>query len=325
MTTTLAQSGLSSTVRLRIKRLQALIFGPYKSGKTIMAHHMPRTRTIDFDDGMQSVEFAILQGIIEKEMNEIVYETILAKGPKDDQMLLRAFDQIKTWIEEEDIASEEWEEYCCDTYEITPNLVYPQYWDTLIIDSMSNVNEASMIRGLKENKRLDMSKSWDAYLRGVNQGDQLAVKPMRIQDWGAARSIETKFVEQLRTLGKNLLILCHEYTDQDQEGVVRAVEPLLIGGGRQDIPRMFDEVWYCITEGTRQKPQWKFQTTPAGRVRCGTRLGCLEPIEEANFPAIKKKIAEFYGVDEDLLWSAAHGVAEVEAEMAKEVKEQKMI
>lgn len=317
MTTTLAESGLSSLTRRRIKRLHALVFGPYKSGKTIMAHQMPNTRTIDFDDGMQSIEWAIKAGVIKKKPEDIVYETILMEGPTDGEMLIRAFEQVEAWIEDEDVPPDKWEEHCKKEH----GFVYPQFWDTLIVDSMSSVNEASIVRGLKENDRIGMSKGWNSFIKELKR-DPLAVKAMRMQDWGSARSIETKFVEQLRLIGKNLIVLCHEYTDTDSEGNTRAVEPLLIGGGRQDIPKLFDEVYYCTTKGTSRKPKWVFQTTPAGRVRCGSRLGCLDPEEEADWEAIKEKIATFYGVDPDTLWVAAHGSDEIEKEMEDELNEE---
>jgi len=63
MATTLAESGLSAG---KIRRLHVIIFGPPGSWKTVMAHGMPNTRTVDFDDGLQSVEWAILEGKIKK-------------------------------------------------------------------------------------------------------------------------------------------------------------------------------------------------------------------------------------------------------------------
>ena len=77
--TTLAQSGLSAG---KIKRLQAIIFGPPGKSKTVSAHSMPNTPTNDFDDGMQSVEWAVKSGTIKKELLEIVYETIVPSDNK---------------------------------------------------------------------------------------------------------------------------------------------------------------------------------------------------------------------------------------------------
>jgi replication-associated recombination protein RarA len=87
MATNLAESGLSSGNKT--KRLHVLLWGPPGSWKTVMAHGMPNTRTIDFDDGLQSVEWAILAGKIKKELSDIIYKTILPDG-RDKQSILVA-------------------------------------------------------------------------------------------------------------------------------------------------------------------------------------------------------------------------------------------
>lgn len=298
MTTTLAESGLSGSHK-RIKRLQTLIFGPPGTWKTVTAHHMPRTRTLDFDDGMQSVEWAILAGIIKKEMSEIVYETINI-GDKPKEALNRAMDQVDEWVAEEDIPADQWDK------------PYPQLWDTLIVDSASFMTDASIWLALHENKRLKLSKSLEDMegLGGLKKRDRdrgLLVRPMRSQDWGSSTQLFMDAVRQWKSLGKNLIIIAHEYEKTDDEGNILAVQPMVVGQLRNKLPAAFDEVWYSRIKGQKKDAVAIFQTKPDSRRELKTRLGCLEAEEPGNFPAIRAKVAKFYGVPEDRLWTAYHG------------------
>lgn len=301
MTTTLAQSGLSAANPNKVKRLHALIVGAPGHRKTVTAHHMPRTRTIDFDDGMQSVEWAILAGVIKKEMNEIVYETVVRdKIEKREvgkkiiestvEQLHRATDQVDEWIEEEDIPTEEWDK------------PYPQFWDTLIIDSASFMTDAAIELGLIENDRLDMSRTLkDQRSKGT------ILTPMRVQDWGAASTLFMKAIKQWKSLGKNLIVIAHEYEKTTDSGMVLAYQPAVIGQLRSKLPGAFDEVWYTKPKGSRDKYTINFVTGGDAKREAKTRLGCLDYEEEADFEHIKKKVAKFYGVKPEQLWTPYHG------------------
>lgn len=294
MTTTLAQSGLSAAGKEgneAIKRLNLLIYGPPGTWKTVTAHQMPRTRTLDFDDGMQSVEWAVLAGVIPKRLNEIVYETILPSTKKGvEEMIHRATDQVDEWIAEEDIPEAEWDR------------PYPQFWDTLIVDSASFLSEAAIELGLAENKALGLSKSLDE----ARQKRTMAV-PMRMQDWGTAANIFSKAIRQWKALGKNLIVTAHQYENTNEAGVLTDVQPLVIGQLRQKLPAMFDEVYYTRIKGTKDKAEAIFQTRPDMLRQLKTRLGCLDAEEKGDFTAIRKKVAKFYGVPEERLWTAYHG------------------
>lgn len=303
LTTTLALSGLSSERSGR--RLQLLIWGPPGTWKTVNAHHLPRTRTLDLDNGLQSVEWAVLAGKLDKTLEEIVYRTILPPHDLDDKknkVLQEAQDQLDFWLAEEDIPPEEWDR------------PYEQFWDTLVVDSLSALTEASIIHGLRENNRLGMSHSWENMERG-------GVRPMKVQDWGAASILFMKFIHHCRNSGKNLVLIAHEYADTDSEGGIIAYQPKVIGQLRQDLPKDFDEVWYARIKGTKNDAKGIFQTQPDPLRRLRSRIGCLNPEEEADFSKIKKKIAKFYKVPEESLWRAAHG-SEERAEMIEtEVEE----
>lgn len=295
MTTTLAESGIGAANSKKFKRLQLLIVAPPGRRKTTIAHSMPRTRTLDFDDGMQSVEWAIRAGVIDKKPEEIVYETILAPKKDDSgliQVLDRATDQVDEWIEEEDIPEEEWDKS------------YPQQWDTLIVDSASFMTDASIDLALIENDRLKMSQTLrDKRKHGTT------LTPMKIQDWGAASSLFMNAIQQWKALGKNLIITCHEYEKTTDSGLVLAYQPAVIGQLRNKLPAAFDEVWYTRTKGQGDKHVVEFVTGNDSKREAKSRLGCLEHREEADFDKIKKKVAKFYGVKPEQLWTPYHGTA----------------
>lgn len=301
--TTMAESGLSVVGSGR--RLQLLLYGPPGTWKTVNAHHMPRTRTLDLDDGMQSVEWAILSGNLPKKMEEIVFRTILPPHDLDDKknnVLQECWDTVDFWLAEEDLPPDEWHGR------------YEQHWDTLIVDSLSALTEASIIHGLRENNRLKLSQSWGSMTKG-------GIRPMKIQDWGAASILFMKFINHCRNSGKNVILIAHEYVDTDDEGNLMAIQPKVIGQLRQDLPKDFDEVWYARIKGTKNDPKGIFQTQPDSLRRLRTRHGCLDPDEPADFAAIKKKIADFYNIPVESIWRAAHGEKERQALIAAEVEE----
>lgn len=318
VTTTLALSGLGASEEERsrarkagitlppyVRRLHLLLYGPPKTGKTVAAHSLPNTRTLDIDDGMQSVHWAIATGKIKKRPEEIVYATIKqpAGNFKSTYVIDAATDVVDGWLADENIPPSEWDK------------PYPQFWDTLIIDGGTGMTEAAIVKALSENNRLGLSKSFEKLK------EKLGITPMMIQDWGSAASLFMKALTQWRAIGKNIVLICHEYAETDENGTVLSYDPLLIGQLRQKIPGSFDEVWYMMVEGTRKDPKYLFQTTPDSRHRLGSRLGCLDPVESSDFAAIKKKIAKFYGVNEETLWVAAHGTEEIEAEQERSFEE----
>lgn len=310
MTTTLAQSGLAG----KKKRLKLLIYGPFGTWKTVNAHHLPRTRTLDFDDGMQSVEWAILAGKLERQLGEVVYSTIVPPASLDEEdnnVFDQGADQVEAWVREEDIPPDEWEERCFKAH----GMVYPQYWDTLIIDSGTALSDGVIIKALKETHRLDLSKSWE-------KRKKRGLTPRMIQDYGAAGILFEKFMTLCHGTGKNIVLICHEYHSTNKSGALLAIEPLLTGRLRNSVPKDFDEVYYARVKGTTEQSYGVFQTKPDPMRRCRSRLGCLDAEIPADFDLIRKTVAEFYSIDESELWTVPHGTAEALAVMKEEADEQ---
>lgn len=306
--TTLAESGLSSGNRKSPKRLEALLIGAPGTRKTVIAHSMPRTRTLDFDNGLQSVEWAILAGKINKRLEDIVYETILPKSAGEEgmaEMLNRACDIVDAWIEEEDKG--------------------PDFeWDTLIVDSASFMTDAAIGLALTENARVGISEALKNAHKGMTKDARergLYVVPMRIQDWGSASNLFMKAVRQWKAIGKNLIITAHEYERTTDEGMILSIQPNVIGQLREKLPAAFDEVWYTVLKATTKEVMVRLRVHPDAKREAKTRLGCLDLEEDADFLAIRKKVAGFYKVPEEMLWAAYHGSAgreKAEQELADE-------
>ncbi len=214
-------------------------------------------------------------------------------------------------MREEDIPPDEWNERCFNAH----GEVYQQQWDTLILDSGTALSDGTIIKALRETDRLDLSKSWERRkLKGLT--------PRMIQDYGAAGILFEKFMTLCHGTGKNIVLICHEYHSTDKAGTLLAIEPLLTGRLRQSIPKDFDEVWYSKVKGTASASYGIFQTKPDPLHRCRSRLGCLEHEEAADFDAIRAKVAEFYSVDPETIWTAAHGTEEALALVKEEAANQ---
>lgn len=247
--------------------LGVLWWGAPKSGKTVGAHTFPRTRTLDFDNGMASVIWAIREGIIDKEPEEIVYRTILPhRGERHlsetPSVLDRATDALDEWREEMDD------------------------WDTLVVDSLTDVSEACIARsqyylGRQPKMNYDSPKKTQA----------LGFRVMSREDWGPAMSQFQDFVDQVReflTYGKHVVCVAHEYEETTDSGLVTAKYPLLIGQLRQRVPKAFDEVWY---QTISKEGQYGIQTVQDRKVKAGSRLGSLPDfIPNPTFEKIMKII-----------------------------------
>jgi hypothetical protein len=265
------------------QRFEGLLWGPPGSGKTVLAHSFPRTRTLNFDgpSALDSVWWAIKEKIIDKKLEDIVFENIVEDtsgkygSVKKATALDAASDQIDLWLKD-------------------PN------WETLIIDSGTELSEATINKGLAANARLGLSKSKE-------QGTSESMRVMRVQDWGAAGSLFQQFINWVRTIDKNIILICHEYTDTDENGSVIQYEPALIGQLRQKITKSFGEVYHLGVSGSRQAPVYEMQTAPDPKHVCKTRLGCLKPIMPASYKALADAISTYYNIPKEELWQRKQG------------------
>lgn len=253
--------------RKRAEHVQALLWGPPKVGKTILAHTFPRTRTLDFDNGMESVLTAADEGWIDVDKDEIVYATITEENREE-----YGYVAVPTALDKATMVMEQW--VSDDEYD---------NWDTLILDSVTSLCEYALDRALYNLNKLD------GYTKSKNRGDRVHMRIMAQQDWGPAMSLVSNFIEECRRYtDKNIVVIAHEHQQTTESGHVTYRSPQVIGRVlRQDLPKQFDEVWrmekdndgtpVLITQGTS-----KFQA--------GSRLGLPDRMEKPTYQKILKHV-----------------------------------
>lgn len=251
--------------------IHALWYGQPGSGKTVAAHTFPRTRTIDLDNGMGSVAWAIRERIIKKKLGDIVYETIqedkIERGRvKKASALDRMTDTIDKWYKERND------------------------FETFIIDSGTVLSNICINKGLEENQRLNLSKSLD-------QSKNTMMRIMKMQDWGSGMNLFEQLITWVRSdfADHHFILVCHEYEETNDAGTLIAVRPLLIGQLRQRITNAFGEVYHQRVTGPKAKQTFEILTRQDAQHVTKSRLGCLPIRTEANYDGIIKHINAFWG------------------------------
>lgn len=247
-----------------LDKLQILLYGEPKTGKTVLAHSFPRPRTLDCDNGLRSVIAAVRRGIIPMP-KDWKYRTIIEEDYEAHGILksARAIDEVTDtldeWIKESD------------------------QWDTLIVDSLTSFNVFCINRALEINAALGQSQS-----KALSKKHRVTI--MRKQDWGGAMSLFTDFITWVRSLDKNLILIAHVHETTDEEGRVRKTRPLLIGQLRQRLLKEFDEVWYSNKSGTADNTRFYTQTQGDGLIVAGSRLDFTGKDEFLTYDKILNRV-----------------------------------
>lgn len=248
------------------EHVQALLWGPPKSGKTVLAHTWPRTITLDFDDGMESVITACRRGWIDKDPSELRYLTIAETDTaefgyvKRPNAMEQAVDYVNYWADDS-----RW-----DT------------WDTLIVDSITSMGDYCINQALYNLGKLK------GYSDSKQKSDRVKMRIMQRQDWNPAMSLLSNFINELREFDKHLLVLAHEHHETTESGAVVSKSPYVIGRVlRQDIPKSFDEVWYMSQD---EDGNTEIQTRESRKIVAGSRLGLPNPLKNPSYSSIMEEV-----------------------------------
>lgn len=270
-----------------IGRTEVLIYAPPGGGKTVMATTFPgpfRWIAADGASSLKAARWAVQKGIASiKDLKELV--AFVPKERPEGYYIgpAQAFHQMEDMID----------------FWFTPEQV--DKWQTLVLDSFTEINEWAIDLGLDINAKTPQGKP-------LSQSDKINREAkVRLltgqQDYKSAMGLIAGFLRNTRLLcaqhNKNLVVLCHEWTetredDDDVEQVVRYL-PLLIGQLRQRVVKDFDDVWHMEKYNKGTGVEVKVRVHGDNKTLAKTRWGDVLPREvEASYPKMIETVRAYY-------------------------------
>lgn len=269
-------------------KLQLLVFGRYKMGKTEGAATFPRPNFISCDPG--GMETVLSPGFRQRhpevKLEELRYEAFHETkfDARGVNIVHEAYDNATRYF------------YACMNPKgekwVSPSTgqtyqVHPDEFDTWVLDSATTLitlatNKAIQLLG-------DPSFAGKALSNTFTAAKARGLIVPKQQDFGAERSLTEQFIRLLLTSGKNVVVLCHEREQTDDAGRVTEIVPLLTGQSVERVPLMFSNV--CRLVGQKEGPNYKrfLETQKSSIAQVGSRLEIPDKTEW-NWPAIDKAI-----------------------------------
>lgn len=235
-------------------KVHVLVYGSFKSGKTVGAGTFPRPIFLDFDKGVASLASPWFKQTIKAPWIE--YETFqetkkdvrgVVSAPHAYDDACRIFDK---WMKPGEVDK----------------------FDTWVIDSGTTLYDVA------ENKAIYLLGGVMKDIKSIThkEGLQHGLIVPKIQDFGAGRSLTEQFIRMVKDANKNVVLICHEQHVMDDNGVVREISPMFTGKSRQEIPLMFDEVYRLTVSRKGPDLVRSLMTQPDSISRVGTRLGVAD-------------------------------------------------
>lgn len=116
---------------------------------------------------------------------------------------------------------------------------------------------------------------------------------MAIQHWGFYMAYWKKFINQLSTLRKHFVLICHERVEKDEVDQALKYFVNIPGQMGNIIGSLFTDVWRCEVAkapGIGDAYSWTIRTMPDHRFQLKNSLG-LPPSFKFDWPAIEAKLA----------------------------------
>ncbi len=266
-------------------KLNMLVFGRYKMGKTEGAATFPRPNFICCDpDGLETVlspGFKTRHPNVRLEDVHYEYFTETKRDARGVNTQHEAYDNACRYFDA-CMKGGKWKSANGKEYTVGPDL-----FDTWVLDSATTLitlamNKAVQLLGDPSFAGKALSNTFKAaQFRGL-------IVPKQ-QDFGAERSLTEQFVYMLRTSGKHCVVLCHERENTNEAGQVDEIVPLLTGQSVERIPLMFSNVCRLVAE--KEGPNLKrfLKVANAGVAKVGSRLEIPDGTEW-NWDAVQNSL-----------------------------------
>lgn len=168
---------------------------------------------------------------------------------------------------------------------------------TLVLDSMTTINGWAMNLGLVVNKKFPSESKPLSGSHAINEKAKARIVTGQ-QDYKTSMAHVEGWLQDLRASCMkekvNLVILCHEMAETDDDGNVLTYLPMLDGQLRTRVPKDLDDVWWVVAYNGKD---FKFQVHSDPKHPAKTRWGqCLNREEPADFRLLLKKVKEFHGI-----------------------------
>jgi hypothetical protein len=272
-----------------IGRMEALIYGPPKSGKTVITGTFPppfRWLAADGQSSLKSLRWAYKAGLTSlTDMKDLVafvpHEQVKGRYISTAQAFNQMQDMTSFWFSEPE----------------------RDKWQTLVIDSFTEVNDWALDLGL------GLNKIYPKPDKPLSTSDEINRRAMtRLvtgqQDYKSAMGLIEGYLRNIREesarWNKNLVILCHEWQDtsEDKDGnqIVTAIRPLLIGQLREKISKSFDDVWHMEKYNKGTGIEIKVRMHGDNKTLAGSRWGSIMPREvEPDYRKMIAEVKKFHG------------------------------
>jgi hypothetical protein len=256
-----------------LKKLQILIYGRFRTGKTEGAATFPRPNFLSFDRGMDTVT---TKGFAQRHPNvkldDILYQDFFDLDSDRDKngvpLNYNAYDDACRYFDAYmDPKGAKWK----SRYDSKEYQCHPDMFDTWVIDSGTTLGSVAIAKGviLLGDKQFTGGK---ALSNTYDSAKKFGLIVPKQQDFAAERSLLEQFVKMVFDSGKHVILICHEKENTNDNGAVVERVPLLTGQSVERVCLLFDEVYRL--QASKQGNDFKrsLQTKPDGIVRCGSRL-----------------------------------------------------
>lgn len=186
---------------------------------------------------------------------------------------------------------------CCDRVDRWFSKTEIEKWKggTLVLDSMTTINGWALNLGLAVNQKLPSTSKPLSGSHKINEQAKARIIT-GMQDYKTSMAHVEGWIYDVRSMcalhDVNLVVLCHEYGETDEEGNIITYLPMLDGQLRTKLAKDFDDVWWMVAyNGKDFKFQHHADPLHPAKTRWGQVLSREEP---ADFRKVIAKVKEFH-------------------------------